>query len=216
MIHKYYLKKFYIFCLTISALLMACSATFAINEIKYYKSWICDRNHYEYGVTCVFKNAKELNENELVKLEKYFEVYFSDGRLEYAFMFVKIKVPKEILGKGNKDYPSHMPIRKFEYDSDGRVIRETINPFTKKFQIWETFYGIQRVESRGYDVNGELFSTWIAIYKNNWRIKKTGYVGPQEKYFGYQTYDHKTGLVKTFNAMDELILEEKESFLSPQ
>ena len=192
---------------------MVCSLTYAQKEIKFYESWICDRNHYEFGVICIFKNAKELKKSDAKKLARYFEVYTSDDRLEYAFMFVKMEVSKEILKKGDKDFPFHYPTRKFEFDTKGRVIQETIPPFAKKFQVWKTTYGDQRMESRGYDENGQLFSTWIAIYKDNWRIKKTAYIGPQEKYFGHQTYDHKTGIVKSFDYKGELLFQEKENFI---
>lgn len=213
-IEKFLSKKtFHILWLTIFTLLMVCFSAQAQQQIKYFKSWNCDRGFYEFGIKCIFKGAKELKENQAKKLEKYFEAYYSDGRLEFSFLFLKVPISKKFLEKGDKDYPSHFPSRKIEYDSTGLVIKETINPFTKEHTVWKTTYGNQKVESRGYNHKGELFSTWIAIYKDNLRIKKTAYFGPEEKFFGYQTYDHKTGLVKTFNSKDELVSEKKEEFI---
>jgi len=219
MIDKYFLKKFYIFCLTISALLMACATLAPLpqiddiqsDEVKYFKILKCDKYWVEFDHDLFCKYQNEITKSQLSEGNGYYEVHYKKGNILYSTLFInpdKISIDKKgpIIGRQNK------------YDMEGHIILKIINPkdypFLEPFSLHKFKYGDHVKESLLYTKYGKLFHKVISEYKNNRVIKETFYEESGE-IIHYSTFNYDTDTKKTFNPDNHQIMWKYTGFLKP-
>jgi hypothetical protein len=172
----------------------------------------CQENEYQYPRKCNFSDDFIADANAFIKPRMYYEVYYENDKLLYANEFVNVTLKNDSslqksmqIEKGN-----YLIERKYEYDSNGRVIRIITNP--DKHQalgghgVRKTIYGGQIIEESYVrsEGNESFYEKWVKTYKNDLLVKRSLYGGPNDKLWEYTLYDHKAGTFKLFNGKHQV------------
>ena len=181
-------------------------------EIKYFENQKCDGREYDYDFKCSFKKELEIDKSDLVKYDQYYEAHFNDKRLIYSLGFFRTNIYKELLeGIYEKNAP-HIISERIEYDLEGRVILHIYNPLQFanfwEYKLCKYSYGEQEKQYKCIS-DREIFNyKTISNYKNNRLFKKSLYSGPNDNYTGYISYDHKAGIRREYDSLNQLEHEE--------
>lgn len=155
-------------------------------EVRYFGKLNC--GIFKYDDKCKF--WEEIGSSDLAKAWGYLEVHYKEGKMTNF-----IRVEKSKLGE------EPPPVaEKLEFDSKERIILSEHNLHDQArydYKLCKSSYNKQIRETRCYDRKGKLKDSESYIYKDNILIKSQWY-DASGKLKQYSTYDHNTGIVKTF------------------
>jgi len=168
---KYYLNKFFVFCLAFYVWSMAFSMAQA-DEVKYFHEGKCSMPMNVSDNNCLFGN--EIQKDNITIETVYWEVHYKDGKITYANWLSNSRA----FINGNdvhagSDYvylfDEHIINRTIKFDDSQRLIVSIVldNGKDTYYEICKHGYASQTTETQCFDKKGNLKNTTIIIYKNN-------------------------------------------------